>query len=297
MRRIFTTADAYNAGLTQSALRFGVRAGRWQRLGRGVYIQGNTPPTPLEKAIGVAIAVGGVVSGSAAAMLHELDYISLTPPFATVPSTARPRRQEARRHDLRQTAIVERDGFPCTDGLQTLLDLAAVCDERRWEQALESALRKRLTTLHDVTAALPSLSASRTAGVRVIRNVLACRPSDAPPTESFLETLMVQLIRDHTELTQPTRQVEILSKHGTFVARVDFAWPDIGLFLECDGRQHAHQQTYDTHRETSVIAIKGWLMGRFTWHQVRRTPVPTARRIVELYKQAQRLHTKAAQAS
>jgi hypothetical protein len=32
----------------------------------------------------------------------------------------------------------------CTDGLQTLVDLAATLDDERWEQALESALRKRL---------------------------------------------------------------------------------------------------------------------------------------------------------
>ena len=50
MRRLFTTEDAYERGLTQSALRWGERAGRWRRVDRGVYAEGPEDPTPLDRA-------------------------------------------------------------------------------------------------------------------------------------------------------------------------------------------------------------------------------------------------------
>src|SRR3954454_14910020 len=112
--------------------------------------------------------------------------------------------------------------------LQTMLDLAITLDDLGWEQALESALRKQLITLADLDVA-----AGR--GAPRIRRVLALRPTGAPPTESLLETLMVQLARTVPGLGPPVRQFEVFDEHGQFVARVDLAWPELGLFVELDG--------------------------------------------------------------
>ncbi|MDQ6927071.1 MAG: DUF559 domain-containing protein [Actinomycetota bacterium] len=179
-------------------------------------------------------------------------------------------------------------GIPCTDGLQTLIDLAPVLDDPTWEQALESGLRKDLLTVAQLEGALPRLSRSRTPGTRRIRVVLALRPLGAPPTESLLETLMVQLARIVPNLPEPVRQLEIYDEYGNFVARVDLAWPELGLFAELDGQQHKGQPVYDANRETRVVAATGWLCGRFSWHEVRRVPVVTARRLGELAGQCRR---------
>lgn len=48
------------------------------------------------------------------------------------------------------------EGTRCTDGLQTLVDLAAVLDDRRCELALESALRQRGVTIADLDEAWAS---------------------------------------------------------------------------------------------------------------------------------------------
>ena len=118
-----------------------------------------------------------------------------------------------------------------------------------------------------------------------IRRVLALRPEGAQPTESLLETLMVQLIRA-LGLPDPVRQYVVTDKDGNFVARVDLAWHEIGLFIELDGRDHDEQQDYDTTRETRVVAATGWLCGRFRWRHVRHLPKSTGRRVIELYDQA-----------
>src|SRR5439155_8862813 len=117
---------------------------------------------------------------------------------------------------------------------------------------------------------------------------LSLRPSGAPPTESLLETLMVQLVRRVAGLRAPDRQVVVTDQHGVFVARVDLAWPELGLFIELDGEHHKGQPVYDASRETAVVAATGWLPGRFTWDEVTRIPRSTARRLDAIAAQGRR---------
>ena len=93
---------------------------------------------------------------------------------------------------------------------------------------------------------------------------------------------MVQLVRTVPGLPDPVRQLEV----GW--ARVDLAWPGLGLFVELDGQQHKDQPLYDARRETEVVAATGWLCGRFTWTEVVRLPTSTARRLAALADQARR---------
>jgi hypothetical protein len=173
-------------------------------------------------------------------------------------------------------------GVWCTSPLVTLWDLAAELDDDHWEQALEYALRKRLVALRDVGAS------GSVRGVTRIRRVLALRPDGAPPTGSVLETLMVQLARAADGVPEPSRQVEVRNSYGDFVAFVDLAWPDLGLFVELDGQQHESQPIYDAMRETAVVAATGWLWGRFTWREVTALRATTARRLAALADQARR---------
>ena len=168
-------------------------------------------------------------------------------------------------------------GVRCMTALDTLLDLAPLLSDEVWEQALESALRKRMATIAEIEAALPGRR-----GAARMRRVLARRPPGAPPTGSLLETLMVQLARRVPGLVDPIRQCEVYDVHGQFVARVDLAWPELGLFIELDGQQHKDQPVYDARRQTAVSAATGWLCGRFTWHEVVYLPTTTARRPAEL---------------
>jgi very-short-patch-repair endonuclease len=100
------------------------------------------------------------------------------------------------------------------------------------------------------------------------------------------ETLMVQLARTVEGLPPPVRQHVVVDEHGEFVARVDLAWPELGLFIELDGQHHAGQPVYDARRETAIVAATGWLCGRFTWTEVVRFPNTTGRRLAALAQQA-----------
>jgi len=97
---------------------------------------------------------------------------------------------------------------------------------------------------------------------------------------------MVQLVRTVGGLPDPVPQHQVVDEHGAFVARVDLAWPAMGLFVELDGQHHEGQPIYDARRETAVVATTGWLPGRFTWHEVVRVPRSTRRRLGALARQA-----------
>ena len=275
MRRLFKTDEARAAGITEAALRWGAKRGRWRRILRGVYGDGPDAPTRLDVARAELLRKDAVARGALAGVLHGLDSVTLA-------------RRPIARDDPPPDRVTTVEGVRCADGLQTLVDLAAVLDDLTWEQALESALRKRLVTIEAIEHALPALGAARTPGTSRIRRVLALRPPGAPPTESLLETLMVQLARTVEGLVAPTRQYEVYDEYGRFVARVDLVWPDLGLFVELDGQHHDGQPVHDARRQTAVAATTGWLCARFTWHEVTRCPRATARRLAALANQARR---------
>lgn len=258
MRRLFTTASS---GLTDDALRWGERTGRWRRVQRAVYAEGPEPVTQLDRERARVLAADGAARGALAGKLHRLD----------VDLDGRP----TRRRTLPADRLVVIEGLMCADARQTLVDLALTLDDDRWEQALESALRRSLVTLEDVAAvATPT-----------IRRVLARRPDRAPPTESLLETLALQLARTVPELGEPERQHVVRRPDGSFVARLDLSWSRRGMFLELDGQHHEGQPVYDARRETAVVAATGWLPARATWHEVTRVPRATARRWAEVARQ------------
>jgi very-short-patch-repair endonuclease len=283
MRSLYFTAA--ESGMTRAQLRHGEAVGRWVRLGRGTYRWGPEPATSLDRALGSAVATGGTVCGRVAGVLHGYDGVHLAGPEVTLVCGSSNERSGVRRRSL-VAGTVDIAGLPCTSPLQTLLDLAALLDDLEWEQALESALRLKHVRVADVEALLPELSRRRMPGTPRIRRVLALRPPGAAPTGSQLETLFVQLRRRVPGSTEPVRQYEVRDEHGEFVAYVDFAWPELGIFIELDGQHHAGQPVHDARRETAVVAATGWLVGRFTWDEIVRYPESTARRLEALLRQA-----------
>jgi very-short-patch-repair endonuclease len=242
------------------------------RVQQAVYADGPAPPTALDRERAKVLASHSPARGGLGGVLLGLDGVELD---------GRPTRRE--RLDEESVGVVAET--ECADAVHVLGDLALTLDDDRWEQALESAIRKGFVTVDDLTDL-----AERS---RRVRRVLARRPPGAPPTGSIMETLALQLARPIPLLGELTRQHEV-SSHELFVARIDLAALDIGLFFELDGQQHQDQPVYDARRETAVVAATGMLPGRFTWHEITRIPRATQRRMAELAAQAARRWHRAA---
>lgn len=283
VRSLFFTAA--ESGMTRAQLRHGEATGRWVRVGRGLYRFGSDPISQFDRCLALVITTDGIAGGRLAGVFHSYDSVDLGQPAVVLSPGASHKRAGVRRREPFRPAV-EIGGIRTTDGLETLVDLAAELDDLRWEQALESALRKRLVDLAELEELLPELGRRRTPGTARIRRVLALRPEGAAPTGSLLETLFVQLRRAVLGSTEPRRQVEVRNAAGETVAFVDFAWPELGLFIELDGEHHLGQPVHDARRETAVVAATGWLVGRFTWTEIKHHPVATARRLEELLRQA-----------
>lgn len=278
MRRIFTTEQFYADGHTRNDLRRQASDRKIQRLARNVYIEGDGAPSSFDFALARMLTCKVPAWGTVAGRLHGLDSMKYF-------EHALPQRHQTELLDL---TIVEAHGHRCTSPLQTVIDIAYLVDDLVWEQVLESGLHKKQFTIPDIDALLPKIRSSRRHGSPRIRRILDLRPADAPPTESLLETLMVQLARTIPGLPPPTRQLRIFTRHGTFAGRVDLCWPEFGIFIELDGQHHTGQPVYDANRQNRVTAATGWLCGRFTWTQVRLHPEATKRELMDLIAQAGR---------
>src|SRR2546423_12760906 len=132
MRRLFTVDEASRHGLTRAALRWGEQTGRWRRIDRSVYGVGADAATPLDAARAAVLAAGGVAGGRLAGVLLGLDAVDVRGPDISVPRGRNGRRPGVRRRDVAPERIIVVGGVPCTDGVRTMLDLAAELDDLRW---------------------------------------------------------------------------------------------------------------------------------------------------------------------
>src|SRR2546421_3220371 len=111
MRRLFTTEEALACGLTIDTLRWGIRAGRWRRLVRGVYGEGPGEASDLDIARARVVACAGAAArGHLAGVLHELDSVTLD-------------ECRVRRGRLAAERVRRIGGICVADGLQTLIHL------------------------------------------------------------------------------------------------------------------------------------------------------------------------------
>jgi very-short-patch-repair endonuclease len=282
---LVTTTDARHAGLSDRVLAKLVSTGRWVRMGRGVFAVATLDGGRLQ-ACAAALLVAGPSAflhlTSAAAVFGGLDLDPTTEPRLAVARGANgtlwPRRSVA------ADAITVVNGLRTTTPRQTLVDLAGELDERRWEWALEAALRNRLVTIAEIDAAIVAPGRHDPVALGVVESVLGLRPQGAPATGSLLETRFIQLARD-AGLPDPQRQYRVLTPGGRHYF-LDVCWPEVGLFVELDGQQHADQPVYDAHRHMTVVNLTGFLGIRMTWDQVTRRPRSTGRDLVLTYNQA-----------
>ncbi len=280
MRELRTVEAVLGSGVTRSRIAWAIKKGRWTHITRGVLGRGHEPPSRLDVARAKALITDGVAVGTLSAVLRQFDGVELGSPEILVS-----RKTSARREGITRRTRVAAGGrvvgqVKCEAADATLLRLARQLDDQTWEQALEFCFRKTLVTDSQVTA----WSCGSTVAARRVRRVVKVRGGlEVPHTDSLLETLAVQLMRDDPRLPTPTRQLPILDPEtGRVVARVDLCWPALRLFLELDGQQHNDQPVYDARRQNLVTAITGWRCARLTWDQVDRQQPETLNELAQL---------------
>jgi hypothetical protein len=145
-----------------------------------------------------------------------------------------------------------RNGMPVTWPTRTLVDLASVLSAEELECAVESARRMRLTTDREIGNALERIGGRGRRGAAQLASIVD-EVVGQHPCESPLEVKVAGKLR-LTQLPPPVRQYWIRVFGVRY--RVDFAWPEIKIALECDSRRW-HEFQKDRTRWRRLCA-SGW---------------------------------------
>ena len=135
--------------------------------------------------------------------------------------------------------VTLRDGIPATTVARTLFDLAGVVGKGTMDLSIDDALRHELTTTAGAVRDARSAHATGTSGQhRRFREVL--RDRNPSVTESIAERRALRIFERHG-LPVPITQYEIRNDSGRFVARVDFAYPDLKIAIEYGTSRASHR--------------------------------------------------------
>lgn len=274
---VFTLDQLCALGLTASAVRNRVAAGRLHRIHQGVY---SLVPRELLTWKGLYMAAvlacgpGAVLSRRSAARLHGLRNYGYTRIEVTVP------KRSARAHSgvavhrsttLAPSDVTLADNIPVTTVARTLFDIAELITARQLERAFDQADIMQaldLNEIHDQLARNPTRPATK-----AVKHLLNTHYIGSTPTENEFEDAFLALTRS-LGLPDPTPQFYIDPQDGEPPIRADFAWPDLKIVVETDGRRtHGTRNAFETdrRRDQRLIAA-GWKVIRTTWRQLKYRP-------------------------
>lgn len=276
---VILTADALAFGVTNAGLTRRVANGTLKRLHRGVYAVTAVPASPLQTLL-AACRWGGpgtAASHRSAGHLWELDGCS-----HLILEISGPRRLSSDTVIAHRTSsipvhdLTEIDGIPVTKIERTLIDLAAVLDTDALEDALDSALRRRLTSVNRLR--LRVRAEQQRNGIRRLRSLLAERDDKGRPSASRFETRLNRLF---LSAGLPGLREFTIWDGGEFVARVDFCFPEAKLIVEADGyRWHSNRRAWQRDRERrNRLTSLGWQVIQVTWEDLTRRPDRTIDRV------------------
>ncbi|MCD4525586.1 type IV toxin-antitoxin system AbiEi family antitoxin domain-containing protein [Nocardioides sp. cx-173] len=179
--------------------------------------------------------------------------------------------------------VVERNGVLLSSPERVMVELTTMVGVEPCLVAWNYFLHKRLTTLERVDARYRALSADRGTAMDhwpdTLTTDLLLRLADRR-CESVGEVRCLFLLwRQH--LPMPVPQYEVRDRTGRVIARVDFAWPEYGVFLEFDGlakyqrllregESAADAVVREKLREQEICELTGWRCIRLIWSDLAR---------------------------
>ena len=279
----FLRREAIGLGYDDRAIARLVRDGVWHRVRHGAYTYADlwrraSPAGRHRLTARAAMRTANcdaVLSHVSSVLLHTDEFWSL--PLDTVHLTrldGRAGRAMAGIHQHRGRLLpheVEYDGaLPYTSATRAALELATLVD-------LERSLVVTNALLHAGKTTRPRLEAAAVDMLTwpsTLRHELLLRHCDGR-LESVGETRAWCAIW-RAGLPPPVPQFVVVDEHGCVVARLDFAWPDRGVWLEFDGRTKYDRRLPDgetaadvvmreKRREQVVAELTGWVCVRADW--------------------------------
>jgi hypothetical protein len=178
--------------------------------------------------------------------------------------------------------LTQRAGLLVTSGTKTALDATTCLSTEVGLVVVNHLLHHGFTTQADLRERYALMDHDPC----TLRTDLVLRLADARP-ESVGETRSLFLMY-RGGVPAPTPQLEVFDAAGALVARLDFAWPELGAWLEFDGRGKYvdHLREGETvadvvlrekERESRIAELTGWRCIRITWADLAHPEATVAR--------------------
>ena len=291
--------EALAQGYDDRAIRRMVRSGLWRKIRHGAYAITEVwdPLSPQGRHRLLARAVLRTAHQSSV-LSHVSAAIELGAPSWNVDlgwvHVTRGDGQTSRR----QSGVVRHSGVLSTGDVLVLDGVPVTCG---WRAALE------VTTVVAVEPALVLVNGLLNAGVTTKSELERAAPIFEHWPNSLTTRLVLGLSDERVASAGESRLLYLCWKAGlplpipqlliedlgqSFRAYVDFAWPDLGVFMEFDGREKYHRFRRDgesleqflhreKRREELICQLTGWICIRITWADLDR-PGQTATRVRKL---------------
>ena len=271
---LITRQQALAVGLTGHALAHRLRPrGPWRSLLPGVYLAVTGTPDPLQQEMAALLYAGksGIITGPAALRCHHIgrtvpDLIDVLVPaarqrhdagFVRLHRTTRMPERVWERGPIRYVPPV-RAVADTVRGMTSLRDVRAV---------VAGAVQRRACQVRDLA---DELNAGPRPGSALFRIALAdVAEGIRSVAEADLKDLLVK-----AKIPMPLFNPALYAKDGTFIARPDAWWPELGIAIEVDSREwhlspEDHENTLARGRRMSQYQI---IALRFTPKQLRSQP-------------------------
>lgn len=271
--RVVSRAMVETAGLTPRQWQLRLKAGEWVQVVPGVWRHRATAETFELRVHATALALGNeaALSGAAAAAWWELE--GFAPEHEEVLFTVpRARRWESTTRvrssrDWRPGDLIHRREVRVTNVTRTILDLAAFGEvPRRIEGAIDSGIRRRLTSVPTLQRRIAEAGGRGRTGVPLLRELMLDSGG-----ESALERRFLRLMRQ-SDLPRPRAQVAY-AREACRAMRVDFEFSN-GLVVEVSGRL-GHTSDRDRQKDArrrNALQAQGIPFAEFTTADVMEDP-------------------------
>ena len=279
--------EAMEMGYDDRAIAAKLRSGEWVRVRHGSYVESKSwKPLDAEdrhrvtaRAVLKTAKSPAVLSHLTAAIEWGADVWDID--LSEVHITRRDRkcgRREAgvcqHRGKVDAEAIAVHDGVPLLGAARTVVDVTTQCDVEHGLVVTNSLLHSGVTNLEDCWDA----SRAMDGWPDTLTTRLVLQLAD-PRIESVGESRTCHFLWRHG-LPRFEPQYQVRDANGRVIARLDFALPELGVFLEFDGQVKydnlppgktlAQVLREEREREKLICRLTGWVCIRISWKDLER---------------------------
>lgn len=270
------------AGMSPRGIDCRLAKGEWEVLRHNVYRYASAAPGWHQDLFGLHLwSEGGIATGRSAAALHDLRGFKPGPLEIAVPKELLdpPGVKLARLGPSFPLDPVTVEGIPCARVEMTIVRLAATTGLKRAGIALDDALRRRLTTLDDLSTYVEDVAIQGRNGITRTRALIESRDKRHEQLRGESENDMLPLF-DGVRL--PIAEVDYeIWRNQRLVAIADFAYPGAKIDIEADSHSFHDAEAdaeHDKRRDRS-LSILGWTVLRFTRREIREESARVVRDI------------------